>query len=102
MNESFTVSYAIRMKTPIGIRLGTMVVTRNCGQISGSLDILAHSEPFVGTIDAQGNCSLFGKIVTLTRTICYDACGRITPEQLNLFIKDGHHALEISGTPFQP
>lgn len=102
MSESFFTTYNIRMRTSIGIRLGHMTVCRTEGTIHGSLDILRHSEPFAGTVDADGNCRINGKIVTLMRTIDYAATGRITPNSLILSFTDDRHVLEITGTPSQP
>lgn len=99
MNELISTEYNICMKTPIGVRLGQMTVMCNSNTVSGYLDILKHSEPFEGTIDSDGNCKIFGKIITLMRTINYEARGKITPNRLELFIADDRHILEIVGTP---
>ena len=99
MNEKYFISYNIRMRTPIGIRFGHMAVYKNYGKLSGYLDILRHIEPFEGTVDEEGNCELYGKIITLVRTISYAATGKITPDGLKLLINDENHVLEITGTP---
>ena len=99
MNKDNSLAFDVRMRTPIGIRLGRMTVCKNLSKVSGYLDILNHSEPFEGTIDAEGNCELFGKIITLMRTISYEATGRITPDRLELSITDDRQVLEITGTP---
>lgn len=99
MSEDNSLTFDVRMRTPIGIRLGHMTVCRNLDRVSGHLDILNHSEPFDGTIDTEGNCELFGKIVTLMRTISYEATGKITPDNLELSITDDRHILKITGTP---
>lgn len=99
MEQEQALHFDIRMRTPIGIRLGHMTVCRNLGRISGQLDILKHSEPFEGTIDEEGNCEMFGKIITLMRTINYKAEGKITPDSMVLSIIDGRHVLEITGIP---
>lgn len=94
--------FDVRMNTPIGVRLGHMTVLRSLDTVSGRLDILKHSEPFEGTIDPDGNCRIFGKIITLMRTICYEATGRITPDSVELSITDDRHILKIVGTPCRP
>ncbi len=60
MNEQYSADYDVRMRTPVGIRLGHMTVCRNLGKVSGFLDILNHSEPFEGIIDHDGNCEFMG------------------------------------------
>ncbi|MGN0553909.1 MAG: hypothetical protein ACI4I1_11015 [Oscillospiraceae bacterium] len=102
MNESTPIAYDVRMNTPIGVRLGHMTVLRNLDTVSGHLDILKHCEPFEGTIDSDGNCKICGKIITLMRTISYEATGKITPDSLELSITDDRHILKIIGTPCRP
>lgn len=99
MNEQYSADYDVRMRTPVGIRLGHMTVCRNLGKVSGFLDILNHSEPFEGIIDHDGNCELSGKMITLMRTIRYVATGRITPDSLTLSVRDERNVFEMTGTP---
>lgn len=101
MNEKNIENYDVCMRTPVGNRLGHMTVCTNAGRVSGYLDILNHREPFDGTIDEAGNCEVSGKIITLMRTISYDAAGTITQGGIKLFIKDDNNVLEITGTPSQ-
>lgn len=101
-NGDISLNYDVRMSTPIGIRLGHMTVLCNSDTVSGHLDILRHSEPFEGTIDSDGNCKIFGKIITLMRTVSYEATGKITPDSLELSITDDRHILKITGTPCRP
>ncbi|MGN0526399.1 MAG: hypothetical protein ACI4IF_03110 [Acutalibacteraceae bacterium] len=102
MDELKSVSYDIHMRTPIGIRQGRMTVCCDLDKVSGYLDIFKHSEPFEGTIDSEGNCKIIGKIITLVRTISYEAIGKITPDSLTLSIIDDRHILKITGTPCRP
>lgn len=100
MNEQYFAIYDVKMKTPIGIRLGRMTVHKSFDKVNGCLDILNHSEAFEGTIDNNGNCDIVGKIITLIKTINYKASGKITSNGLDLFIiNDRHHVFEIIGTP---
>lgn len=101
MSES-TILYDVRMRTSIGTRFGQMSVARNEDRVSGFLDILRHKEPFEGTIDRDGSCTLQGTLVTLMRTVHFQAVGKILPEKLELSMKDGHHLLEITGEPVIP
>lgn len=99
MLSKVAVAYDVRMRTSVGTRLGRITVTQNQGKISGFFDILNHHEPFAGTIDENNNCYITGRIITLMRTIHYQAVGKILPEELTLSIQDGHHILEITGKP---
>lgn len=99
MVQNTSVAYEVRMRTPVGIRLGRITVTQSLGRICGFFNILNHNEPFEGTIDEDGNCCFSGKIITLVRTVHYQAIGRILPEKLILSIQDGYHTLQITGKP---
>lgn len=101
-NEDNSLAFDVHMNTPIGVRLGHMTVLLNLDTVSGHLDILKHREPFEGTIDSDGNCKISGKIITLMRTISYEATGKITPDGLELSITDDRHILKIIGTPCRP
>ncbi|MGM9653508.1 MAG: hypothetical protein ACI3XP_07720 [Eubacteriales bacterium] len=101
-NEDHALAFDVRMRTPVGIRFGHMTVCRTLGRVRGHLDILNHCEPFDGTIDDGGNCKLSGRIITLMRTINYEATGTITPDSLELSITDDRHILKIIGTPCRP
>jgi hypothetical protein len=91
--------YSIVIQTPLGKKNGMLTASISGNLLRGWLYVLQHKEPFEGTIDAEGNCELCGKIITLMRTINYKATGKITPDSLKLSITDNRHVLEIIGTP---
>lgn len=97
MDKSKAFTYSVRMKTPIGIKKGTMTVLRDGKKICGELNILSHCEPFEGSIAEDGSCVLSGTIVTLIRMIHYRATGIITADELKLFVADGNNLFEITG-----
>ena len=65
--------YDITMQTPIGARYGSMAVRVEDGRVNGILTILKKAVPFEGVIHEDGNCRITGKLITLMRTIPYDA-----------------------------
>ena len=89
--------YNVVMRTPIGARYGTMAVTVENSKIHGMLYILKKANPFVGTITERGDCRLKGELITLMRTIPYDATGHVTEESLCLNLKGARDTFEISG-----
>ncbi len=89
--------YRILMQTPIGDRAGTLEVQIEQNKIHGYLDMLNHSEPFVGSIDEEGCCCIRGRLITLMNTIPYTASGHITPDSLHLLLKGGRHLFPITG-----
>lgn len=92
------VIYNIEMKTPIGLRYGTISLCFTENQLRGTLDLLGHSEPFDGAVDDAGNCTISGRLVTLMRTINYTAVGKVTQKAIELSLKGDRNNFEITGT----
>ncbi len=90
--------YRIQMQTPLGNRSGTLEVQIEKDKIKGHLDVLKHLEPFEGSIDENGRCSISGILVTLMSSIPYTAAGQITPDSLHLSLKGGRNLFPITGT----
>ncbi len=90
--------YDITMQTPIGNRYGSMNVTVNQNHVDGILTILKKATPFDGSICEDGNCRISGQLITLMRTIPYDAVGRITKSSLWLILKGEQETFEVSGS----
>lgn len=91
--------YKILMKTPIGVKHGTMACDIEGEAVSGYLNLLNHSEPFSGKIDENGHCIIEGRIVTLMRSMLFDADGEICDDYLFLSLKSGRNNFEITGSP---
>lgn len=89
--------YVIEMQTPLGIRHGTIKANIYQGKISGYLDVMNHSEPFFGKIDEEGYCVFSGKMITLMRTIQYEATGRIKENQISLAIYGERNVFHVVG-----
>ena len=90
--------YDILMQTPLGKRSGTMQIRIADSRVSGMLAIMKHSEPFEGTVDAEGNCTIRGLLVTLLRRIPYTAVGTIRDGALRLSLTGERNTFEIRGT----
>lgn len=91
--------YKIFMKTPIGIRVGSMTCEVEGETVSGYLNLLNRSESFSGKIDEKGHCVIKGRIVTLMRNMLFDAEGEIYDDYLFLSLKAGRNNFEITGSP---
>lgn len=85
------------MNTPIGSRYGTinLILKDNC--ISGTLNLLEHSEPLSGSIDSDGNCKIYGNLITLMRTIEYTAIGRVSEKAIELSLQGERNIFKITG-----
>lgn len=89
--------YDIVMKTPVGLRYGTITLYMLGSQVYGTLDLLGHSESFSGTVDSEGNCTIYGCLVTLMRTISYTAVGKLSQKSIALLLKGERNIFEITG-----
>ncbi|MGN0660314.1 MAG: hypothetical protein ACI4JX_01195 [Oscillospiraceae bacterium] len=89
--------YSIMMKTPLGSKYGVLGATVSENALSGWLDVLGHREPFEGTIDSTGNCSIKGTLVTLMSTVHFIATGKLTASGVSLQICCGHNVFELTG-----
>lgn len=90
-------TYNIALRTPIGIRNGTMDVQIHGKKASGMMHILNRSEPFQGQVDENGACSFTGKLVTLMRTIPYRAVGLISRENVELSLTGEKESFHLTG-----
>ena len=97
VSDMWSHQYDVTMRTPIGLRYGTMAVTVDGREVRGTLHILKRANPFAGNIDESGQCSLRGELTTLTRTIPYEATGWIARESLTLRLKGAVESFDLSG-----
>lgn len=89
--------YAIEMQTPLGIKHGTIKVIINQNEISGFFDVMNHSEPLYGNINTEGYCEFTGRIITLMRTIEYQAFGKMDADQISLAIYGERNVFQVIG-----
>lgn len=91
--------YKVELDTELGKRSGTMRFCVHGTRIEGVLSLLRHTEPFCGHVNADGSCTLEGKIVTLLKEIAYSATGKIYRDALQLKLRLGASDCTLSGTP---
>lgn len=89
--------YDICMKTSMGSRYGKMRVVMEQSKLIGLIDVLKQPEAFTGEIDENGNCTIYGKLVTLMQTIPYVATGKISADSIFLILQGGQSTFEING-----
>ena len=73
-----TLEYNIVLKTPIGYRVGKMMVEIKDRLIQGIIRILGKEESYQGYIDNNGNIEVNGKLPTHTETILFEGKGKIS------------------------
>lgn len=90
--------YNVTLQTPMGERYGEMTVTIERDRIKGTLTILKKTTPFHGVMLGDENCRISGELITLMRTIAYEAMGKINEKSLHLILKSEREVLELFGT----
>ena len=89
--------YSINMHTPLGIRQGKLLAVTRQNQISGTIEILEHTEPFEGSIEADGTCKIKGCLTSLMKKLEYVALGKVTPTAIKLMMHSENSSFKISG-----
>ncbi len=89
--------YDIILHAPLGERYGKMIITRTKNKISGVMELMNQKEPFSGTVDDDGNCSIEGKIVTLVKTIYYHGKGKIDLKKIHFDIQGKKDVYQLDG-----
>lgn len=90
-------TYLVYLQTPLGKREGKLTAKKNGDELNGWLEVLKHKEPFEGTVDENGNCRIFGELVTLMRRVPYIATGQISASAVHLKVKGERNVFELSG-----
>ncbi len=90
--------YSIVLRTPIGLRYGTMEVQGDRGKVDGFLNVLMGQNKFQGVIDERNRCEITGQLKTLMRTVFYSAVGSITGDSVFLTMRTEKGVLEVTGT----
>ena len=89
--------YNICMRTPIGVRFGTLRLTSLTGAANGSLTLLEKPVPVSGEVDENGNCQLTGSLITLMQTIPFIASGKISRHAVSLQLCSDQGEFELNG-----
>ncbi len=89
--------YNITMKTPLGIRYGTMTFVRKGSSVFGQIDILKCTEEYNGSVDSEGICHLKGCLTSPVRRIPFTAEGRIDEKIIDLIITEERNVFHMTG-----
>lgn len=83
--------YEIEMQTVMGEKHGTLYAEILQDEVKGILNLMRQSTAFYGKIDKNGDCKIQGEIITLTKTIPYQAAGSMKKEavMLDLYTEQG-------------
>ena len=94
--------YRITLRTPLGLRSGTMFFHHDSGNVNGWLSVMGQKVPFDGVLLPDGVCQLMGQLITTVRTIPYHAEGKVSDACLNLVLQSTRDHLTLTGTAFVP
>ena len=89
--------YNVCMKTPIGIRVGTLCLASLTGVLTGNLNLLNRAVPVSGEADEHGNCRMSGSLITLMQTIPFTANGTISSHAVSLLLRSEQGEFELTG-----
>ena len=95
-------SYRIAMRTPLGLRHGSLHCRIADQDLNGTISLMGHTQPFHGSIDPNGSCQIEGELITLMRSISYYGNGEIHAGTLHLLIHDKRRAYDIDGVRCGP
>lgn len=89
--------YEIQMHTLIGIKYGSMYAKILDDEVKGILNLMKQSTSFYGKINKNGDCEIQGQIISLTKTISYQATGQMKKETVELDMYTNQGEFHITG-----
>lgn len=89
--------YEIEMQTLIGIKHGTMYAEILPNKVKGVLNLMKQSTTFYGNITMNGECKIQGQLISLTKTIPYQAIGHMKKESVMLDMYTDQGKFHITG-----
>ena len=82
----------------LGKKRGLLVLNAIAGDCRGVLSLMSFSNPVRGSVDADGACTLMGRMRTLMRNLPFTAEGRIDLESLELTLHWGGRSYALHGS----
>ena len=91
-------TYEVTLDAPLGKKRGLLVMNGIAGECRGELSLMSFSNPVCGTVDADGACTLMGRMRTLMRNLPFTAEGRIDRNGLELTLHWGGRSYALHGS----
>ena len=91
-------TYEVTLDAPLGKKRGLLVLNAIAGDCRGMLSLMSFSNPVRGSVDADGACTLMGRMRTLMRNLPFTAEGRIDLENLELTLHWGGRSYALHGS----
>lgn len=90
--------YNIVLKTPLGYRVGRIIVEIKDRLMQGVIHILGKEESYQGCVDDNGNFAIKGKLPTQTENIPFEGNGKISCYAIHITIPSDDFTYELDGT----
>lgn len=90
--------YHAVLKTPIGYRVGTVIVVLNDENISGVIEFFGREGTYDGSIDDNGNIEVQGKFPTVSEIVSFVGTGKLSYYAIHLSIQSDDFIYELDGT----
>lgn len=90
-------TYEVTLDAPLGQKRGVLVLNAIAGDCRGVLSLMSFSNPVHGSVDADGACTLMGRMRTLMRNLPFTAEGQIDLESLELTLHWGGRSYALHG-----
>ena len=90
-------TYEVTLDAPLGKKRGLLVLNAFAGDCRGVLSLMSYSNPVRGSVDADGACTLMGRMRTLMRNLPFTAEGQIDLESLELTLHWGGRSYALHG-----
>lgn len=90
-------TYEVTLDAPLGKKRGLLVLNAIAGDCRGVLSLMSFSNPVRGSVDADGACTLMGRMRTLMRNLPFTAEGRIDLNGLELTLHWGGRSYALHG-----
>ncbi len=90
--------YNITLSAPIGNKVGILSAEVQESRVQGILSIMEHDNPFIGTIDEEGNCEISGTLKTMLKNVAYRGIGFFDSKEVTICLKIKKRVLVLTGT----
>lgn len=91
-------TYEVTLDAPLGKKRGILMLNAIAGDCRGVLSLMSFSNPVNGTVDADGACTLMGRMRTLMQNLPFTAEGQIDLNGLELTLHWGGRSYALHGS----
>lgn len=89
--------YQITLKSPMGLKEGTLDVFSEGSKLIGTFQILKNKNSFEGELLGDSEFLIRGQIITSASQVEYELKGRVTEEELKGWVETPKVIMELKG-----